>query len=116
MTTFDLSALQTVIAERGRSGDPQSWTAQLFTAGQEKAAQKMGEEAVETVIAAVTGDRKALIAESADLIYHWLVVLSLAGVYLEEVVAELESRTGQSGVAEKAARPPAPTTEHDDSA
>lgn len=113
MTTFDLSALQTVIAERGRSDDPQSWTARLFSAGQEKAAQKLGEEAVETVIAAVKGDRKALVAESADLVYHWLVVLSLAGVSLEEVVAELESRTGQSGIAEKAARGPAPTRERD---
>lgn len=116
MTTFDLSALQTVIAERGRSGDPQSWTARLFAGGQEKAAQKLGEEAVETVIAAVKGDRKALVAESADLVYHWLVVLSLAGVSLDEVVAELESRTGQSGVAEKAARPPDPTMERDDGA
>lgn len=105
MSNFDLKQLEAVIAMRGHSGDEQSWTAKLFAAGREKAAQKMGEEAVETVIAAVTGDRDHLIAESADLLYHWLVVLALADVKLEEVMAKLESRTGQSGIAEKAARP-----------
>jgi len=105
MSNFDLKQLEGIIAARGRSGDPQSWTAKLFAAGSEKAAQKMGEEAVETVIAAVTGDRDGLIAESADLLYHWLVVLALADVKVDEVMAKLESRTGQSGIAEKAARP-----------
>ncbi|WP_028034467.1 phosphoribosyl-ATP diphosphatase [Chelativorans sp. J32] len=104
MSRFDLSRLEGIIAERARSGDTQSWTARLFSAGMEKAAKKLGEEAVETVIAAVGQDRKALVAESADLIYHWLVVLAIAGVPLEEVLSELESRTGQSGVAEKASR------------
>lgn len=105
MSNFDLKQLEAIIAARGRSGDPQSWTAKLFAAGNEKAAQKMGEEAVEAVIAAVTGDRDSLIAESADLLYHWLVVLALADVKVDEVMAKLESRTGQSGIAEKAARP-----------
>lgn len=104
MTKFSLQDLEKTIAERGRSGDAQSWTAKLFAKGQNKAAQKLGEEAVETVIAAVTGDRKAVISESADLIYHWLVVLALADVPLSEVLAELERRTGQSGIAEKASR------------
>ncbi len=79
MSAFDLKQLEAIIAARGRSGDEQSWTAKLFAAGMEKAAQKMGEEAVESVIAAVKSDREALIAESADLLYHWLVVLAVAG-------------------------------------
>ncbi len=72
----------------------------------DKAAQKLGEEAVETVIAAVKGDAESLVSESADLIYHWLVVLALAGVPLSDVLAELERRTAQSGLAEKASRKP----------
>ncbi|GAA4526324.1 phosphoribosyl-ATP diphosphatase [Chelativorans composti] len=107
MSDFDLKKLEAIIATRGRSGDPQSWTAQLFNAGMPKAAQKMGEEAVEAVIAAVKGDREELVSESADLLYHWLVVLALAGVSVDEVMAKLESRTGQSGIAEKASRPKA---------
>lgn len=104
MSGFSLAELEKIVAERGRSGDSGSWTAKLFTGGVDKAAKKFGEEAVETVIAAVGGDRKALVSESADLLYHWLVVLALAGVPLSEVIAELERRTAQSGVAEKASR------------
>jgi phosphoribosyl-ATP pyrophosphohydrolase len=104
MSGFSLAELERIVAERGRSGDSGSWTAKLFAGGVDKAAKKFGEEAVETVIAAVGGDRKALVSESADLLYHWLVVLALAGVPLSEVVAELERRTAQSGVAEKASR------------
>ncbi len=106
MSEFSLSELETTIAGRARSGDPDSWTAKLFARGIDKAAQKLGEEAVETVIAAVRGDRQALVSESADLVYHWLVVLAIAGVPLAEVVAELERRTARSGIAEKASRPP----------
>jgi phosphoribosyl-ATP pyrophosphohydrolase len=102
---FSLADLERIIGRRGRSGAADSWTARLFAAGQKKAAQKLGEEAVETVIAAAAGDRDGLIAESADLLYHWLVVLALADVKLEEVLSELERRTVRSGVAEKAARP-----------
>ncbi|WP_173934410.1 phosphoribosyl-ATP diphosphatase [Chelativorans sp. Marseille-P2723] len=109
MTRFDLSSLEAVIAARSRSGDPNSWTARLFAAGMEKAAKKLGEESVETVIAAIAQDRKALVAESADLLYHWLVVLALAGVTLDEVMAELQSRTARSGVEEKASRKKAQT-------
>jgi len=104
MTGFSLYELEKIIAERGRSGDAASWTARLFAGGTEKAAKKLGEEAVETVIAAVGGDRQALVSESADLLYHWLVVLALAGVPLSDVLAELERRTARSGVAEKASR------------
>ncbi len=105
MTAFSLSDLEKIIAARGKSGDPASWTAKLFAGGMEKAAKKLGEEAVETVIAAVSGEEKALVSESADLIYHWLVVLALADVPLSEVMAELERRTARSGIAEKASRP-----------
>jgi phosphoribosyl-ATP pyrophosphohydrolase len=61
----------------------------------DKAAQKLGEEAIETVIAAVSTDKQALVLESADLIYHWLVVLGMAGIPLSEVLNELERRTGR---------------------
>jgi phosphoribosyl-ATP pyrophosphohydrolase len=105
MASFSLSDLETTIRERASSGDPESWTAKLFAKGMDKAAQKLGEEAVETVIAAVKGDTKAVISESADLLYHWLVVLAIAGISLDDVLAELERRTGRSGIAEKASRP-----------
>ncbi|MEW9806192.1 phosphoribosyl-ATP diphosphatase [Mesorhizobium sp. ZMM04-5] len=104
-SAFSLADLEKIVAERGRGGDPGSWTAKLFAGGMDRAAKKLGEEAVEAVIAAVAGDRNALVSESADLVYHWLVVLALAGVPLSEVLAELERRTAQSGIAEKAARP-----------
>lgn len=104
MSGFDLTSLEAIIAERARSGGAESWTARLVAAGMEKAAQKLGEEAVEAVVAAVARDREGLVRESADLLYHWLVVLALAGVRLDEVMAELEARTARSGIAEKAAR------------
>ncbi|RWN17044.1 MAG: phosphoribosyl-ATP diphosphatase [Mesorhizobium sp.] len=105
MTEFSLSDLEKTIRERAHSGDPDSWTAKLFARGVDKAAQKLGEEAVETVIAAVKGDKQALVSESADLMYHWLVVLGLSGVSLSDVLKELEGRTRRSGIAEKASRP-----------
>ena len=90
--------------ESRRDGDTStSYTAQLL-ADIDRAAKKMGEEAVETVIAAAQGDRDGLTAESADLIYHWLVVIAAAGVSLDEVAEKLEQREGTSGLAEKAAR------------
>jgi phosphoribosyl-ATP pyrophosphohydrolase len=91
--------------ESRRDGDASaSYTAQLL-ADLDRAAKKLGEEAVETVIAAIHGDRDALIAESADLVYHWLVLLAAAGVSLDEVAERLEGREGTSGLAEKASRP-----------
>lgn len=104
MSKFSLTDLECIIAERGRSGAPDSWTAKLFSKGMDKAAQKLGEEAVEAVIAAVRGDRAELVGESADLLYHWLVVLALADIPLSEVFDELERRTAKSGIAEKASR------------
>jgi len=104
MAEFMLSDLEEIIARRARSGDENSWTAKLYAAGMEKAAKKLGEEAVETVIAALGKDRQALVSESADLLYHWLVVLGMAGVPLSDILEELSRRTAQSGIAEKASR------------
>ncbi|MGB6117710.1 MAG: phosphoribosyl-ATP diphosphatase [Mesorhizobium sp.] len=104
MSAFSLSDLERIIAERGRSGAADSWTAKLFAAGVGKASKKLGEEAVETIIAAMSGDREEIAKESADLIYHLLVVLGVAGVPFSDVLEELQRRTAQSGIAEKASR------------
>ncbi|HEY8573572.1 phosphoribosyl-ATP diphosphatase [Phenylobacterium sp.] len=95
--------LAATIESRKAADAGASYTAQLL-ASPTKAAKKLGEEAVETVIAALEADTDALAAESADLIYHWLVVLAAAGVSLDEVAAKLEAREGTSGLAEKASR------------
>jgi phosphoribosyl-ATP pyrophosphohydrolase len=100
-----LERLAAVIAAREGADPASSYTAKLLAGGPGLAAKKLGEEAVETVIAAVQADPEALAAESADLIYHWLVVLAAAGVSLDQVAAKLEAREGQSGLAEKASRP-----------
>lgn len=105
MSRFSLSDLERIVAERASASPDQSWTAKLFAAGQAKAAKKLGEEAVETVIAAISQDRKNLTDEAADLLYHLLVVLKIADIPLSDVFAELERRTGQSGLQEKASRP-----------
>lgn len=107
MEGFSLDHLERIVAERARSGDVDSWTARLVAGGQQRAAKKLGEEAVETVIAAMQGDREAIASESADLLYHLMVVLFIAGVPLSQVLGELERRTSRSGVAEKASRPQA---------
>ncbi len=90
---------------RARGGDAEaSWTARLLAAGPEKCAEKFGEEAVEAIIEAVKGDRDRLTAEAADVIYHLLVMCAARDVSLDDILAELSRREGQSGVAEKAAR------------
>lgn len=107
MSQFDevLQRLVQVVASR-QGGDPaESWSARLL-ADRSLAAKKLAEEAVETAIATVQGDRPAVIAESADLLYHWLVVLAGMGIGLDEVALALEAREGRSGVAEKASRVP----------
>lgn len=104
MTDFTLDDLAGIIADRARSGDPDSYTAKLIGKGVHQTAKKFGEEAVETALAAVDGDAVALTAEAADVLYHLLVMLEARGVGLAEVMAELERRTAQSGLAEKAAR------------
>jgi phosphoribosyl-ATP pyrophosphohydrolase len=101
---FTLEQLAGVIAERARAGGDKSYTRQLLDAGVEKCAKKLGEEAVETSLAALSGKREALVAESADLLYHLLVLLEARGVKLAEVLTELERRTARSGLEEKAAR------------
>jgi len=105
MTSFTLADLERIVAERASAAPEESWTAKLLAAGPERAAKKLGEEAVEAVIAAVKGDRDELIAESADLLYHLLVVLKSRDVALRDVLSQLEARTARSGLAEKAARP-----------
>ena len=105
MANFTLADLERIVAERAAASPEESWTARLLAAGPERAAKKLGEEAVEAVIAAVKGDREELIAESADLIYHLLVVLKARDVALRDVLSQLEARTVRSGLAEKAARP-----------
>jgi phosphoribosyl-ATP pyrophosphohydrolase len=104
MPGFDLAELAATIAERARAGGERSYTRKLLDEGIEKCAKKLGEEATETVVAALSSDKRALINESADLLYHLLVVLEARGVKLDEVYAELARRTGQSGLEEKAAR------------
>ena len=105
MTRFaDVLARLAATIEARKGGDPAaSYTAKLL-GDPTLAAKKMGEEAIEAVIAATQADKTALASESADLIYHWLVVLAAAGVSLDEVAAKLEAREGTSGLTEKASR------------
>jgi len=100
-----LDRLAAVIETRKGADPSSSYTAKLLSEGVERLAKKFGEEAVETVIAAASGDKDALAAESADMIYHWLVLLAGAGGGLDEVAARLEAREGRSGLDEKASRP-----------
>lgn len=103
-TTDILERLYAVVQER-RNADPvKSYIAKRLNQGTAKIAQKVGEEAVETVIAAMQKDKKELVGESADLIFHWLMLLVDGGVPLKDVMAELERREGISGLDEKSAR------------
>ncbi|MEQ8657263.1 MAG: phosphoribosyl-ATP diphosphatase [Hyphomicrobiales bacterium] len=104
MSTFSLSDLEAILAERASASSDESYTASLLAAGMSKAARKLGEEAVETIVAALEGDKDELTKEAADVLYHLLVVLRIADIPLDNVLAELARRTGQSGLAEKAAR------------
>ena len=100
-----LDRLWDTVEERRLAGDTvHSHSARLIARGTAKVAQKLGEEAVECLIEATLGNRDATVAESADVLYHLLVVLRGAGIPLGDVLAELERRTAQSGLAEKAAR------------
>ena len=103
--SFTLADLDARIAERAKASPEESYTAKLIAAGMPRVAKKLGEEATEAVIAAVSNDRANLTAEAADVLYHLLVTLRAAGVPLADVMAELERRTAQSGLAEKASRP-----------
>ena len=99
-----LARLEAVIAAR-RGADPaSSYVARLHAKGLGKIAQKLGEEATETIIAALTEDREALVGEAADLLFHLFVLLGAKDVPIADVLAELDRREGTSGIAEKASR------------
>jgi phosphoribosyl-ATP pyrophosphohydrolase len=102
--TFSLDDLNGRVAERASASPDESYTAKLLRDGVDRCARKFGEEAVELIVSAVSRDRDGLTAEAADVIFHLLVLLKAADVTLPEVMAELERRTGQSGLEEKASR------------
>ncbi|MGP0058527.1 MAG: phosphoribosyl-ATP diphosphatase [Beijerinckiaceae bacterium] len=104
MSNFCLADLDAIIAARASATAEASYTKSLLDAGPSRIAKKLGEEAVELAIAAVEGERGAITRESADLLYHLLVLLHSQAIPLQDVLAELAERTGRSGHAEKAAR------------
>jgi len=106
MPDFTLKDLEKRVKERAKASADLSYTRKLLDRGVTHCAKKLGEEAVETVLAAVTEDRERLIAEAADLVYHLLVVLQARGIALADVEAALAERTAQSGLEEKALRKP----------
>ena len=99
-----LDRLQATIHARRAAPGAGSYTADLFARGRARIAQKLGEEAVETVIAAMGDDPAKIVPEAADLLYHLLVLLADAGLTLDDVRAELARREGVSGIEEKARR------------
>jgi phosphoribosyl-ATP pyrophosphohydrolase len=103
--TFSLADLAQRIKERAKASPEESYTRKLLDRGVGHCAKKLGEEAVETALAAVSEDRERLTAEAGDLLYHLLVVLEARGIELSEVEAALEKRMSRSGLQEKAARP-----------
>jgi phosphoribosyl-ATP pyrophosphohydrolase len=100
-----LARLEATLKARAGADPSTSYTAKLLAGGPALAGKKLGEEAVETIIAAMTGDKDAIAAESADLIYHWLVLLRACGVETSAVAEKLAAREGRSGIEEKASRP-----------
>jgi phosphoribosyl-ATP pyrophosphohydrolase len=104
MSKFTLHDLEKRVEERAQARADASYTRELLDRGVEYCAKKLGEECIETVLAAVNDDRSRLIAEAADLIYHLLVVLKARGIALSEVEAALAERTRQSGLTEKMSR------------
>jgi len=102
--TFTLNDLEARVHQRAAASAEESYTRKLIDKGVAHCAKKLGEEAVETALAAVGEDREHLIAETADLLYHLFAVLEARGVKLAEVEAALAKRTGQSGLDEKASR------------
>lgn len=101
---FTFEQLNARVLERAFAPPELSYTATLLEDGIERCARKFGEEAVEAIVAAVSKDRAGLIAETGDVLFHLLVLLKSADITLEEVMAELEKRTGQTGHEEKASR------------
>jgi phosphoribosyl-ATP pyrophosphohydrolase len=99
-----LARLEAIIASRREASPDSSYTASLFAKGRPVQARKLGEEAVELIVASLAQDHQAITAEAADLIFHLLVLLADAGVPFADVLAELERREGTSGLEEKATR------------
>lgn len=104
MASFTLHDLEKRVQARAKESADVSYTRKLLDRGVDYCAKKLGEEAVEAVIAAIGEDRSDMIGEAADLLYHLLVVLHARGITLDDVEAELGARTRQSGLEEKAAR------------
>jgi phosphoribosyl-ATP pyrophosphohydrolase len=104
MSNFTLHDLERRVEERAEASAAASYTRELLDRGVEYCAKKLGEEAIETVLAAVNQDRARLTAETADLIYHLLVVLKARGISLSDVEAVLAERTKQTGLQEKMLR------------
>ena len=103
--SFTLSDLERIVATRAGEPADQSYTAKLIAGGPQRIGKKLGEEAVEAVIAAVAGDTRELTAEAADVLFHLIVLLHARQIPLQDVLNELQRRTAQSGLAEKASRP-----------
>lgn len=103
--SFTLGDLERIIVARASEPADQSYTAKLLAGGPQRIGKKLGEEAVEAVIAAVAGDARELTAEAADVLYHLIVLLHARQIPLQDVLNELQRRTVQSGLAEKASRP-----------
>jgi phosphoribosyl-ATP pyrophosphohydrolase len=99
-----LIRLEQTIAQRADAAPENSYVASLCAKGRGKIAQKVGEEATETIIAALSGDAAHVTAEAADLIFHLMILLRDVGVTLDDILAELDRREGVSGLAEKASR------------
>jgi phosphoribosyl-ATP pyrophosphohydrolase len=104
MSKFTLADLEARVKERAKDSADNSYTRQLLDKGVAHCAKKFGEEAVETVLAAISEDRERMIAESADVLYHLMVLLEARGVTLAEIEALLETRSKKSGLEEKASR------------
>jgi phosphoribosyl-ATP pyrophosphohydrolase len=104
MSRFTIADLEQRVHDRASASAEKSYTRQLLDRGVAHCAKKFGEEAVEAVMAAVAEDRDRLIAESADVLYHLLVVLEARGIKLAEIEALLETRSKKSGLEEKASR------------
>ena len=102
--TFSLDDLDRIVAERAKATDGTSYTAQLIAKGPARIAKKLGEEGVEAALACASGNADELRAEAADVLYHLLVALRATGVPLADVMDELERRTSQTGLEEKASR------------
>jgi phosphoribosyl-ATP pyrophosphohydrolase len=104
MSKFTLDDVAAIVAARAGAKAETSYTKALLDGGTPRAAKKMGEEAIEVIVAALQDGREALVNESADLLYHLLVLLQSRGIALDEILAELERRAARSGHEEKASR------------